>query len=230
MKKNKVILVEDDSDLREALTEYLNLSGCEVTAVDSGLEFFATLTLQSDFRVAIIDLGLPDVDGKRLVEHLRQNTRIRIIIITANDTPIIRIESYSSGADLYLSKPVEPEELLSALNSLSRRDEEFDERAEGMWNFQRKRWVLQSPDGKFVSLTSRQFHLIDMLTSVQGVLLRREEICKQLYRRHDQSTEAALNTEVSRLRKKLLEVGITEDPIKTEHGAGYYFSASVRVC
>lgn len=230
----RVVLVEDDEALREGLKEYLQLSGCQVTAVPSGLEFFAALTSQHEFQVAVIDLGLPDVDGRRLVEHLRQHTRIKIIVLTANHTADVRIDSYTAGADLYMGKPVDPRELAAALRSLGQRQEPPEsppaETADHAgWQLLCHDWTLHSPGGKVLNLTAREFQLISHLASAQGQLVKRSEICQRLYQRYDHSAEAALATQIKRIRQHLAEAGMTEDPIRTGHGTGYCFSAPILI-
>jgi two-component system, OmpR family, response regulator len=96
----QVILVEDDQPLREGLSEYLTLAGFALTPVGSGLEFFTALPRLPELQVAVVDLCLPDIDGQRLVEYLREHTPVRIIVLTANNQPGCRIESYEKGADL----------------------------------------------------------------------------------------------------------------------------------
>ena len=102
--KPEILLVEDDLELREALTEALAIHGFSVAAAGSGLEFYQLLKRRV-FAVALIDLGLPDLDGFDLVAYLRQNTTMKIIIITSQDDLEARVKGYQAGADLYLTKP-----------------------------------------------------------------------------------------------------------------------------
>ena len=112
-----ILLVEDDQDLRETIIESLAIHGLPVTGVGTGLEFYQTLNLQT-FAVAIVDLGLPDLNGYDLVAYLRENSTLKIIILTARTALADRVKGYSTGADLYLVKPVDIEELAAAIFSI----------------------------------------------------------------------------------------------------------------
>lgn len=230
----RVALIEDDLALREGLAEYLRLAGFQVCAVGSGLDFFAALTCQPAFHVAVVDLGLPDVEGRRLVEHLRKHSSTRIVVLTASDARGIRIDSYEAGADLYMSKPVDPDELAAALLSVGGRSAPESEAPSvlpvpGDWQLHRHDWSLRSPQGKSLRLTGKDFQLLLQLASANGELVSREDLCRSLYRRHDVSAEAALSTQVRRLRQRLTRGGIDHGPIRTGHGSGYCFSAPIRI-
>ena len=234
----QVILVEDDEPLREGLSEYLTLAGFAMTAVGSGLEFFTSLPRLLELQVAVVDLCLPDIDGQRLVEHLREHSEIRIIVLTANNQPDCRVESYEKGADLYMAKPVGSCELAAAIRSLAMRQlgsqksklEALATASGNDWQLQRSHWKLCCPNGETLRLTAREFQLIEQLALAQGQLLSRREICQNLYKRHDSSAEAALSTLVKRIRQRIANTCDQEDPIHTAHGAGYCFAPRIEIC
>jgi DNA-binding response OmpR family regulator len=233
----QVILVEDDEPLREGLSEYLTLAGFAMTAVGSGLEFFTSLPRLLELQVAVVDLCLPDIDGQRLVEHLREHTEIRIIVLTANNQPDCRVDSYEKGADLYMAKPVDSSELAAAIRSLAMRHLgsqksklEAEASASGNnWQLQRSHWKLCCPNGETLRLTAREFQLIEQLALAQGQLLSRRELCQKLYQRFDPSAEAALSTLIKRIRQRITNACDQEDPIRTAHGAGYCFAPPIEI-
>jgi DNA-binding response OmpR family regulator len=206
--------------------------------VGSGLEFFTALPGLPELQVAVVDLCLPDIDGQRLVEHLREHTPIRIIVLTANNQPGCRIESYEKGADLYLAKTVDAGELAAAIRSLAKRSPgcqysplEAKATASGSgWQLQRNEWKLRCPNGEILRLTAREFQLIDQLVVSQGQLLSRRAICQNLYQRSDPSADAALSTLVKRIRQRIADACDQEDPIRTAHGAGYCFAPPIEIC
>jgi DNA-binding response OmpR family regulator len=106
MNKGNVIIVEDDPDLLENLVEFLMLEGFNVQGVSCVLDFFQTLSI-SDFDIAIVDIGLPDKSGFEVVKHLRDNTNMGIIILTARDSINDKMMGYDAGTDYYFVKPVE---------------------------------------------------------------------------------------------------------------------------
>jgi two-component system OmpR family response regulator len=237
MTNPEVILVEDDELLRKELSEYLALAGFAVTAMGSGLELIASLPRLPDPQVAVLDLELPDIDGRRLIDHLRKNTPIRIVVLTASDEPGRRIDSYERGADLSMSKPVDSIELVAAIRSLAGRQPTRHDAFEqarvvssgDIWQLDRHAWVLRYPNEKTLRLTAREFQLIDHLVVGQGRVVSRREICQKLYNRYDPATEAALSTLVKRIRQRIADVCAEEDPIRTAHGAGYCFAPPIKI-
>jgi DNA-binding response OmpR family regulator len=126
-------------------TEALAIYDLPVAAVGSGLDFYQLLKRRL-FAVALIDLGLPDLDGFDLVAYLRQNTSIKIIIITSRDDLDARVKGYQSGADLHLTKPVKIPELAAAIVSLAGRRRP-DDTGPQTWRLDRIIWRLFSPQG-----------------------------------------------------------------------------------
>ena len=112
----RVIIVEDDQDLRESLVEFLNLAGHDVSGVGSGLEFYQAIAASS-FAIAVVDVGLPDQCGYVITEYIRKNPAMGVIMLTARDAIEDRVRGYDAGADLYMVKPVDSRELGAAITS-----------------------------------------------------------------------------------------------------------------
>ena len=232
----RIILVEDDTDLRESLLEYLGLAGYQVDGVGSALEFYRQMTSRH-YAVAILDIGLPDQDGFTLAAYLRQNHSTSIIILSARTATDDRIKGYRSGADAYLIKPVDGRELAAAIASQLQRRHNFQENdqgqgqpgrpTEGAWIFQRNSWLLILPNGNHLELSGKEMELAELLLEQPGGITRREDILERLYQRDDDHANRALESLVRRLRKKIAEAG-GGNPIKTSRGAGYCFSAPIK--
>jgi len=118
--ETRVLVVEDNQNLRESMAECLNLAGLTVSSVGSAAECYQALA-SSDWCVTVIDIGLPDQSGYVLVEYIRANTTMKVIILTARDAIDDRIKGYDSGADIYLVKPINCRELAAAIVSLAQR-------------------------------------------------------------------------------------------------------------
>ena len=227
----QVLLVEDDADLRDALTEYLELNGCRVTAVGTGMAFYQTLAKGEGFHVAIIDLGLPDQPGHVLAEYARRNTRMSIIIITANDSLENRIETYHTGADLHLSKPLDSRELLAAVVAMNRRYlERYGQETTGInntsrvWQFDRARRQLTLPTGTVIALSPHEATAFELFSATGTNTVERSQLLEHLYGRDDESTRRALDNMIRRLRQKITEGHDLPAPILTAYGIGYSFS------
>lgn len=224
--KLRIILVEDDSVLRESVADYLTLVGYEVTAVGSGLMFYHALAEQT-FAAAIIDLGLPDIDGLQLSDYIRKNTTMACIILTARSSVAARIAGYDSGADLYLIKPVDCRELTSALaNILQRNRKSSAAKSNSSWCLNRQSATLVTPASALVSLTSREIDFLLCLAGSPKETVSRAVILDTLGYGNDDFSNRALESLIRRLRRKI-EAVIGNSPIQTRHGIGYSFSATI---
>lgn len=236
---SRIILVEDDQDLRESLLEYLQLTGYQVDGAGSALEFYHHLA-RHPYAVAILDIGLPDQDGLMLAAYLRQNSRTRIIILSAHTGIDDRIKGYRSGADTYLVKPVDGRELAAAIDSQLQRDNSDQRRTTAAspaadplaaadaqprrrWFFAPSAWLLTTPGGARIELSGKEMELMTLLMRQPGEIVRREEILAQLYQRDDDHANRALESLVRRLRQKIADHD-PDNPIKTCWGTGYCFS------
>lgn len=225
----RIIFVEDDIDLRDSITEYLTLSGLSVTGVGCCIDCYAALK-GADFQVAVVDVSLPDQSGFVLTEYLRKNTALGIIILTARETLEDRVHGYSSGADLYLVKPVNTKELLAAIKSLAGRQRP-DQRAPlppakwTPWQLQKDAWALVTPVGAALELTAKEFRFLEALISTPGKAVDRDHLIALLGYSDDEYANRAMDSLVRRLRRKIEEATQLPSPIKTIHAIGYCFTS-----
>lgn len=236
-KSKRIIIVEDDRDFRESLVESLLLAGFDVTGVESALEFYQNIATH-DYLLVILDLGLPDQNGFVLAEYIRNNTNMRIIVLTAQSSLDTRINAYQSGADMYLLKPVDFSELQASIYSiLGRLDEKQPKRferkvvepsakqKEGYWTLVRSDMTLSTPGNDTIKLSSKEFDLIEMLASFSNTVISRQDLLKALDYEDNKLGNRSLDTLVHRLRQKSGEH--CRMPIKTVHGSGYSFSTKI---
>jgi two-component system, OmpR family, response regulator len=230
--KTRVILVEDDGDLRESLVEYLNLAGYQVEGIGSGLEFYRNLALHP-YDIAVVDLRLPDQDGVVLVEYARKNSDMGLIILTALDAVEDRVNGYEAGADIYLVKPVDGRELAAAIASLANRRRESSTGATSAallcWQLDLGAWTLTAPIGACATLTGKEMQFMTQLAESPGQPVSRETILLSLYSSQDEAAGRALESLVRRLRAKIAVAAGPTSPIKTFHAVGYSFTADLLV-
>jgi two-component system OmpR family response regulator len=234
---SKILIVEDDKDLRESMLKYLVGNGLDVVAVGSAIEFYRTIALNS-YALAIIDRGLPDQSGLVLVKYLRGNTDMRVIMLTALASIDEKLEGYDAGADVYLAKPADFREILATINNLLGRIEVIPNTgmeiiksvvAENnkQWQLRRSEWLLINPEGQSVKLTLKEFEFTLFLATTETIAASRKELLKLLEYQNNESGNRALESLVHRLRTKTAVLG--SFPIQTAHGVGYSFSVSVLV-
>ena len=236
----RVIVVEDDSDFRESMVEYLLLSGLDVTGVESALEFYQSISSQR-YEVVILDIGLPDQNGLILAEYVRNNTEMRIVMLTAQSSLESKISAYQAGADIYLVKPVDFSELSASIYSiLGRLDsnpsiphalqkiEPLPNEKQLQWTLVRSNWTLCSPTEEEIKLTSKEFDLIERLARSANTVVIRHDLLTALGYENNECGNRSLDALVHRLRLKKTGLKFSL-PVKTVHGSGYCFSASIKV-
>lgn len=224
----KILVVEDNDALREATLTFLQQQGHYVRGVPSAED---TNDLTGGFvpDVYVIDLGLPDEDGLSLTRRLRaSHPRAGIVITTALTQLSDRVKGYSNGADLYLSKPVHPDELAVAVASLGMRLR-LDPTTVPSLLLSVARLKLSGPLAT-VDLSGSEATVLSALARAPGQTLERWQI-GEIMRGDEGSTPSGSSIEmrISRLRRKLQNAGAEQPSIKALHRVGYTLCPPVRV-
>ncbi|MDK2955055.1 MAG: two-component system, OmpR family, response regulator [Desulfovibrionales bacterium] len=233
MAAGRIIIVEDDVEQLETLVEFLELKGFDVHGAQCALDLFQAL-VGGAYDVAIVDIGLPDKSGFKVVEHLRQNTSMGIIVLTARDSMDDKLRGYELGADHYFVKPLDSRELAAAAGSLIERmacsSASIDAASGVEWRLAPSRWMLASPAGQDVKLTEKEVAFLHLLLSHGNEVVSRDTILQALdYRAEESYGGRALAVMVTRLRKKIRDQAGVELPIKTIRSHGYSFSAPAAI-
>ncbi|WP_425221150.1 response regulator transcription factor [Pseudomonas sp.] len=218
----RLLLVEDDDLLRSSLQESLSEAGFAVDATGSAATA-AQLCLQEDYRLIVLDIGLPDGDGLQLLTRWRDAGRdLPILLLTARDRWQDKVNGLKAGADDYLTKPFHPEELLARLQALLRRSEgrSHTQIQAGNYLLDEERQRVRTPSGEWQPLTGTEFRLLRCLMSRPNRLHPKEALLEQLY---NLDAEPTLNTIETYIRRLRLLIG--RNAIKTQRGQGYVFTA-----
>lgn len=229
--KIRVILVEDEPDLCDSLVEFLELSDIETTGVNSGIEFYRSMA-QNRYTIAVLDVGLPDQSGYLLAEYIHKNFAMGIIILTARGEADERLKGYEAGADIYMVKPIDSRELVTAIKNLShrlqtgrrRQSEDSDSRS---WLLDNHSWNLLSPNNERIHLTAKEFMFISILAAHAGEMVRREHLLGEMGYSDDEYANRAMDSLVRRLRRKIETGTGCPSPIKTAYTGGYCFAAPI---
>jgi two-component system, OmpR family, response regulator len=215
----RLLIVEDDRQLREALTDLLRQSGFEVDAFAQGDQAFSAL-LCGDYDLAIVDLGLPGMDGLALVRSLRHQRRgLPILVVTARDALEDRVAGLDAGADDYLVKPFDLEELEARVRALLRRqraDRDAQIRIGGLVLTPGEPRVMLG--GCAVDLPASEFALLEALATRAGRVVRRADLADRLGRGMEPPSDTAIEVCVHRLRRRLSPLGLK---VRTLRGFGY---------
>lgn len=220
----RVSLLEDDTALRERVAQHLSAAGWRVdTAADGKTGLYQLLEYPCD--VAVIDLGLPQMDGMTVIRQVRKSQpRLPILILTARDRWQDKVEGLEAGADDYLTKPFHIEELQARLRALVRRSlQEGQDRLDFgdlvIDTATETVWLHDAP----VSLTTFEYRLLLQLVRQNGRPLSKETLADYLYE-HDADRESnVIEVMIARLRRKLDAQGQL-GLIETLRGRGYRFT------
>lgn len=233
--KKRIILVEDDHDLRAFLSSVLTSNGFSVSGYSSGLHALKDAQ-QDNPDLYIIDLGLPDIDGMSLVRELRSDHRFGIIVLSARSSLQDRVQGLEDGADDYVPKPFEPQELVARVRSVLRRNdvllrsgksEQGSEVNFGDWSFDVDRLLLRKACGREETLTAAEGNLLLILLKSPNRILSRDYLQRSDQWHDDVGLERSIDVRISRIRKKIEEDSRNPRFIKTVYGAGYMLAADV---
>ena len=213
----KLAIIDDDPEILQLLNQYLTKNGFEVDAFTDGESFLSKDEAQ--FSLAILDIGLPGIDGLEVCKRLRQKSNIPIIMLTAASDDLDRIVGLELGADDYMGKPFNPRELLARIKALLRRAElkngDVDNRI--VMNFAARSAHI---DGKELDLTATEFDLLRVFHRQVGTVMSRDEIGELLHGRKIDPLDRSIDTIVSRLRHKLSS-HFDGEIIQSVRGKGY---------
>ena len=222
----RVLLVDDDRELCQMLTEYLEAEHFEVKSVHDGGDALGELEL-NDFEILILDVMLPSVGGFDVLRKLGASYETPILMLTARGDDVDRIVGLELGADDYLSKPFNPRELVARIRAILRRASTravrggtADEIAVGQIVLNSGMHQVRVAD-RPVTLTGAEFRVLELLMRSAGQVISRESMTEQALGRKLVPYDRSIDTHISNLRRKLnLETGRNPE-IKNVRGSGY---------
>jgi two-component system response regulator MprA len=220
----KLLVVDDDRALREVLRRSLQLAGYEVALAEGGAEALATAASAVPDAM-VLDIGLPDIDGLEVCRMLRrEGNRVPVLMLTARDAVSDRIEGLDAGADDYLVKPFDVDELKARLRALLRRAGGEGGAVDGGLSFDELRLDPArhgvTVDGAFVELTRTEYQLLELLMLNPRRVLPHSLIYDRVWGYDFGPTSNALRVYIGYLRRKLEEAGARSE-IHTVRGVGY---------
>jgi DNA-binding response OmpR family regulator len=227
---NRILVVDDDADLRWMVEKYLSKHEFVVTLAEDGEQMRKALERQ-EFDLAILDINLPGEDGLSLARYLRANHQIGIIMLSAAAEVFDRIVGLEMGADDYVTKPFEPRELLARVKSVLRRVQGMLEReAEpdscvrfGEFTLNLETHQLLDKNDEPISLTSMEFDLLKAFAENPNKVLDRDRLLSLSHNRDWDPFDRSIDIRITRLRRKIEVEPSRPQIIKTVRGAGYIF-------
>ena len=230
-----VLVVDDHREIREPLARYLERHDVRVTMAESAASARQALRAAA-VDLVVLDIMMPGEDGLALCRHLRETTRIPVILLTAMGEETDRIVGLEVGADDYITKPFNPRELLARIKAVIRRTHSLPPNREPLpggtyrfdrWTLNTGRRELVDGTGVVTPLSAGEFRLLVALLERPGMVLSRDQLLDLTRGRSAAPFDRAVDNQVSRLRRK-----IERDPknpvlIATVWGGGYRFAGEV---
>ncbi len=219
----RILVIEDEAQLRRLVTERLQKDGYQVDGSGDGAEGLY-LAGEYAFDAAVVDLGLPNLSGLEIIRQIRKRgSLLPILVLTARGRWQDKVEGLEAGADDYLTKPFQMEELLARLKALLRRAAgatsqevvcgplRLDMAAQKVWM-----------DGRDVDLTAFEYRMLEHLVTHRSRVVSKQELSDHLYPHDEDRDSNVLEVLLGRLRRKLDPDGALA-PIETVRGRGYRF-------
>jgi two-component system alkaline phosphatase synthesis response regulator PhoP len=232
MERRRILIVDDESDLRTMLSSYLGAEGFDVAeAIDGNQALEQIDSIRPD--LVVLDVGLPGIDGFEVLRRVRQVSDVPIIMLTAHAEEVDRIVGLTVGADDYVTKPFSPRELIARISAVLRRttrtvgiatDETL--KFEGLVVDLTRREVRL--DGDLVELSALEFDLLAALASAPGRVFTREQLMERVWGWDYFGVTRLVDVHVANLRKALGDAAASPRFIGTVRGVGYKFVGSHR--
>ncbi|HKQ23050.1 MAG TPA: response regulator [Burkholderiales bacterium] len=233
--RDRILIVDDDEDIRKLLEAYLRKNGFDAQAVADGPGMREAMAARPASLV-VLDLMLPGEDGLSLCRQLRARSQVPVLMLTAKGDPVDRIIGLEMGADDYLAKPFDPRELLARIRSILRRaralpadteinvPESFDFSG---WRLDTRGRDLRAPDGVLVPLSGAEYRLLLIFLQNPNAVLSRDQLSNFTFGHDADPLDRTIDMQVSRLRERLRDEAREPAIIKTVRGKGYVLAVRV---
>jgi two-component system response regulator CpxR len=215
---SKILIIDDDEELCELVSEYLSVEG------------FTTEAVHDDYELAILDVMLPRKNGFDVLRELRKSSNLPVLMLTAKGDDMERIVGLEIGADDYLPKPFNPRELVARLRAVLRRVNDSDEKKVAAESFTVDDIEVSLTgrtaklDGAELNLTAVEFDLLVALLEQAGKIVKKEDLSQRVLDRRLSPFDRSLDMHVSNLRKKLGMRDDESERIKTIRSVGYIYT------
>lgn len=227
---NQILLIDDDEELCELVSEYLTVEGFGTEAVHDGASGLETAKKERHDLV-VLDVMLPKMNGFDVLRNLRTVSRIPVLMLTARGDDMERIVGLEIGADDYLPKPFNPRELVARIRAILRRVEEREEQHD----FPPEKMQIEDieisttartakKNGEDLGLTAVEFDLLAALMREAGKIVKKEDLSETVLERKLSPFDRSLDMHISNLRKKLGERSDGDERIKTIRSVGYIYT------
>ena len=228
----QILVIDDDVELCKLVTRYLTREGFQIESVNGGVSG-AKRALSGNYALVVLDVMMPGVNGFDVLRRIRAESHLPVLMLTAKGDALDRVLGLEMGADDYLPKPFNPQELAARIRAILRRAQPADEKTRALsppiivgdveMNLGTR---VVRRGGETVNLTTVEFDLLEVLLRAAGQVVDREKLTRDVLGREFSPFDRSIDTHVCNLRKK---IGLLEDGterIKGVRGIGYLYAQS----
>ena len=219
MQKVKILIVDDEKNIREVIREYASLDGYDVMEADSGVKALELLN-NNKFDLMILDIMMPIMDGFTLLNSIPKEKKIPTIILSARDDEVDKLEGFDRGIDDYLCKPFSPRELMARVKAILKRtkgDVDSYSYDKLVVNFLEHTIRI---DDKEINATPKEFEILKYFINNKRIAISREQLLNKIWGYDFYGDDRTVDTHIKMLRNNL---GRYRDLIITVRGIGYKF-------
>lgn len=233
--KPHILVVDDHREIRDGLAKFMGEHGFRVSTAPDGKGMRRVLE-ESRIDLIVLDLMMPGEDGLTLCRELRGKSNIPVVMLTAMGEETDRIVGLEMGADDYVAKPFNPRELFARVKAVLRRAQSLPETVRPPdetlvkfenWTLNIARRELEATDGTAVPLSTGEFNLLQVFVRHPGHVLNRDQLLDLTQGREAAPFDRSIDTQISRLRRKIEEDPKDPKIVKTVWGGGYVFTPKV---
>ena len=219
-------LIDDDKEYTEFLAEYLQGKGIRVDVFADSNDLLAHADPYA-YEFYLVDLMLPGIDGVQLIDVLRRRTSAGLVVVSGRLAPDVFKEVISAGADMYLAKPVQFEQVALAIEAVWRRTGN-NNKPVPEWKLDRRAGQLIAPDGAQVDLSDADLTVLECFVEANGAVVSRDTRRQRLGRADDNDATDGLNATIYRLRRRIERATPALVPLQSRSRVGYVFRAALK--
>jgi len=219
LQNRKILIVDDEENIREVIKEYSTLEGYEIKEADSGVKALELLNSEK-FDLMILDIMMPIMDGFTLLNNIPKEKRIPTIILSARDDEIDKLEGFDRGIDDYLCKPFSPRELMARVKAILKRTKGYVD------SYSYDKLVINflehtiKIDDEEINVTPKEFEILKYFINNKKIAISREQLLNKIWGYDFYGDDRTIDTHIKMLRNNL---GRYRDLIITVRGIGYKF-------
>jgi len=221
----KILLVEDEKDIREVVKKYLEKEGYLVYAGENGVEGLEKFNNYNP-DLAVLDIMMPGIDGIQVLKEIRKVSNIPVLFLTAKHKEEDRLKGFDLGADDYVVKPFSPKELVRRVNAIIKRVYS-NQKISNYITYENLKLDIDKQilykNNKNIEITSKEFEILKVFFSNTGIILKREQIIEKAFGYDYDGFDRTIDTHIKKIRQKIEKDSKNPEFIKTKYGAGYIF-------